>query len=1248
MKKIILGLLLFCNVVFAQQNYSKVLDLLLDNKREEARSLFDKQFANQKLNNIDLLFLDVLIDEELGESNFNETFLKNIEKLQNSQYYIAPFINSNIIFSNINEEGYNDLTFAKIDFLRKSEKFKKLPIVKYRAAVSAIKRKQPAEAISYYNDLHVIRQWDFCGVFENLNGSGLNTEYEPETYAKKDKLFDASSNGKVGWYTPKSYSNEVYHHFTNETEYGTGIIYAQTFINVPSDKNYLISFGTSSAIKVFVNDIEVAVKEETGKTNQDAFNVKVKLKKGINRLLFKVELYSSSNYFSGQIKNLDGTIATELNVSNQYQNYNTSTYEELEVEDVNLDYENYFEDLVKKNPNNNLYKYFLFQAYACNQKKELAHNVIEGLDVLYPKSSFISKLFIGYYTLDDEAQKTQEIIKNMEIYDKDYFLVTLNKLQDSEWLKTAQISELEQYRDKSKKYKSAYVAKMFDFIIASRKSDMDGMISIFENIYKETYNNDKFQLIIASLYKSIKNDKTKYLSIIEEILKTRDNIDALYALQEYYNDSNNKEEVKKIALSLIEREPSYNYLRNSLIDILIKDNQYDEALKLIDENLEYFPYSFNNFQKKAMVFSLMKNDKEAEKYYLKALSHNSSDTSLREKLYDLINTHNEIEDVETKDIYEIIKKRRNTQLKGDYGVTLLLDEYIVNVFPEGGRNSKIRFVYEITAENGIENLKEYSLNTYSVNLLKSEIVKKNGNLVPAEVGSDMLVFSKLEVGDVIYIEYEYTSNSYGRFYKDFEVSSVFNGSYPSMEAIFTIIHAPELKLYINYKNGDVPLVEKKTKNKVIKQWKKTNTPSIPILESFSHEYSDITNEVSVSTIKDWKEIANWYSDLVKKNIKFDKITSNTFNEIFPNGFQQFSENDKALKIYEYIENNITYSYLDFRQSGYVPQKPSKTITSKLGDCKDLSTLFVTLSEKAGLKANLVLVLTNDNGLKSLPLPSKDFNHCIVKVKIDNKDFFLEMTNKYLPFMAMPMSLYNANALVVSFDKNENESASLIKIPFSNVVKNIMNSKYTIEVNDDSKTFVNKHAFQGLSKGYYTELFSNATTEDMRKKEFEEYYNNRLNNLIVLEDSKLTSTSKYDPVVEFETKFKINERLQQLGSLKVVTIPFIEKVYTKDIISEATRNYPILYANYETAKEYNTEITLNIPEGKKFVEIPESKSFSYKNHQYSISYELPMPNQLVVKRKVTLDWEDIQTSEYTLYKKYVEDVLATEEQIAGYK
>jgi hypothetical protein len=43
-----------------------------------------------------------------------------------------------------------------------------------------------------------------------------------------------------------------------------------------------------------------------------------------------------------------------------------------------------------------------------------------------------------------------------------------------------------------------------------------------------------------------------------------------------------------------------------------------------------------------------------------------------------------------------------------------------------------------------------------------------------------------------------------------------------------------------------------------------------------------------------------------------------------------------------------------------------------------------------------------------------------------------------------------------------------------------------------------------------------------------------------------------------------------------------------------------------------------------------------------------PNVLKVTRDVTLDWNDIDTPEYLNYKKYVEDVIAAEEQIVGFK
>ena len=80
------------------------------------------------------------------------------------------------------------------------------------------------------------------------------------------------------------------------------------------------------------------------------------------------------------------------------------------------------------------------------------------------------------------------------------------------------------------------------------------------------------------------------------------------------------------------------------------------------------------------------------------------------------------------------------------------------------------------------------------------------------------------------------------------------------------------------------------------------------------------------SLNSWKDIANWYSDLVKKVAVSDKVTDKAFLEIFPNGNNGLSQYETAEKIYNYIEKNVKYSSVDFRQSGYIPQKPSKTLS----------------------------------------------------------------------------------------------------------------------------------------------------------------------------------------------------------------------------------------------------------------------------------------------------------------------------------
>lgn len=1249
MKKIILLFSLLLSVFsFAQNSEKKVWDLLLANKRTEARKLFDKDLKSQIDKNIDYLILDAILENESGKTEFDDSFVKKFSKFSESNYYYNALVKAPFLMDDILTLGFNDFTYKKIDFMSNEPYLKNNSRIIYTKATADRNRKNLDGFHEKINELNIITKWQFCGVFENLNDSGLDIEYEPEIYPKNDKLFDANSNGKVGWYISAIPHNEGYQMYENESEYGNGIIYAQTFIDNPEQKEVYFSFGSGSSIKLFLNDVELYSNNAIHQSDLEAFKLKVVLPKGTNRLLVKSSVTSDTDYFIFSVTDLEGKKIDNLTYQPTFKEYQKSTFEEINPIEFKNSQEEYISNKITKNPDNVLYKILLYETYMHNKKLELADDIIESLDLKYPNSSFIKINLANYFTLKGDEAKTQEIIKNLDLQDPNYYYNVLSKIEDDDWMRAASIEQIEKLRDVSKSYPTKTISNLLDFMIAARNSNVQAMIDRINEMIENSNNSEFYITSFAPLFDTLEKNKTKTISMLEDLYKVSENYRGYSQLINYYNAANRKEEVKMMALAQKNKYPHIIDLGIAYIDILIEEKKYDEALTEIDKCLAQFPYSFNLMQKKGMVYNSKSDLKQAEKYFRQSLSHYSSNSNLRKILYDITKIQDEIDLVKTKDVYKFIKEKRNSSLKSDYGVNVLLDEYIINVFPEGGRKYKVTMVYEITAENGIEELKEYSLNTYGISLLKSEIVKADGSVVPAENGGNQLVFTNLKVGDVIYIDYESHDNSTGRFYRDFNFSYAFNGTYPILESIFGIVYPNNISFDVDYSNGEVAMTTKKMGDKTYKCWKKTNTPALALLDSYSPEYADLRNVVRLGTIKSWKEIANWYADLVKKTLKSDKIITNTFNGIFPNGTSNLSQVEKATSIYKYIEDNITYSSLDFRQSGYVPQKPAKTITTKMGDCKDVSTLFVALADLAGLKSNLVLVLTSDNGLKTIKLPSVNFNHCIVKLDLDGKEHFIELTDKYLPFNAMPMSLVDASALVISFEKTDNEKAKLINIPVDNASKNVSSSKVEVMIGDASKEYKVTSKVNGFLKAYYNELFSNSITEDIRKKEFEDDYNSRLSSNILFQSAKVIVNDLYADEMVFQSEFSVPERLQSVGSLKIANIPFLDKVYTRNIIEENTRNYDIFYTKYENCKEYNSEIILNIPEGKKFSEIPETKSLNYKDHNYVISFELVKPNSLRINRKVTLPWKNISKEEYLEFKKYVEDVIEIEKQIVGFK
>src|SRR5690606_23856018 len=154
--------------------------------------------------------------------------------------------------------------------------------------------------------------------------------------------------------------------------------------------------------------------------------------------------------------------------------------------------------------------------------------------------------------------------------------------------------------------------------------------------------------------------------------------------------------------------------------------------------------------------------------------------------------------------YDFIKENRGKITTNNYGFNILLDDQNIEIFDEGGCQARYVFLYEITSNNGIETFKEYDLGlSGSYSILKSEIVKSDNRIVPAERRGSNLVFNDIAVGDVVYIDYEASQSTTGRFYKDFSDKFQFDSYHPVVESSLQIVIPEAKKLHYKTVNGEI-------------------------------------------------------------------------------------------------------------------------------------------------------------------------------------------------------------------------------------------------------------------------------------------------------------------------------------------------------------------------------------------------------------------------------------------------------------
>jgi tetratricopeptide (TPR) repeat protein len=303
-----------------------------------------------------------------------------------------------------------------------------------------------------------------------LQNPDLNATYKNKVQAK------------ITWFKPPVERLDKWFDFDQLFDTDNSLMYAQSFVNSPSDQTVYLRAGCSGSMKVWVND-QLVINESTERNcDLDIYTYKITLNKGYNRFLVQIgQSISGRANFMLRLTDDKATPIVGFSSTTQPQAYNKTT----KVEEKNLPFfaENFFEDLIKKDAKSVADYVLLASVFNRNDKTYEAKKAIRKAREIMPNSTLISR--INTEISIRESNRT-ELAKDAEFINSNdptsnfsltYQLTTAMSKQD--YVEAAKVIE------ESKKYFGVNQATdLGELLIYARQNQMDNLLKAVDKVYK--------------------------------------------------------------------------------------------------------------------------------------------------------------------------------------------------------------------------------------------------------------------------------------------------------------------------------------------------------------------------------------------------------------------------------------------------------------------------------------------------------------------------------------------------------------------------------------------------------------------------------------------------------------------------------------------------------------------------------------------------------------------------------------------
>lgn len=1074
-----------------------------------------------------------------------------------------------------------------------------------------------------------------------------------------------------------------------------GVYYANSFFSIDEDDSCEIKVTRTYPIKIWLDDQLVYTDPEKINPVWDQEILKVKLKKGKHRLLIKYvngevqdrfdryrdsdwgesfNSYNSYDYLYGYLNYsyYDGAITAakkgvvvrltddkgkliSLKAVDNDENYSAKTHEiavdRLSVinyykNQIAIDSENWFnyyllieaynaygvlkgleKELVKvynADDNSVFFKYLLSKVYLYNGKREKSYEIMNHIDL--QKTPVFNVLYKGLQELDPENQPKMYLDRLMLMLD-----ITPSNIQLIMHL-------LDYYDEKGLDDEKKDFAKQVKEDFPQYKYQMDRYL---EDDHKPT----DYDIGTKEENKESQKWERKYRDKKGKTAKK--NIRSRYVKSDYehlikiYKNKDDVEEVLKLYDALITIEPHKSHYRKEKAEYLYNKDRLDEALVTMKEIIASKPYESNLYELIGDIYKDQKDNAKALEYYEKAKAvkggaggsisgswMNYGGTNLKEKIaqiegqkqfknkFDVPEFSDWLADTTWKEKYKneesVVLGFSNEVLMDDNGEAYLWGKILIQIVTEAGANSWTEHDF-------------YQFG--SLDYVK--VIKKDGAEVYPEHNGTYVVFKNLSAGDMIMLEGKVSwglSSERGNELTYFQ-RMMFHAPVHFAKVEVAVPQGTYLGHKV-YKLEDN--LQRTTKEGYdFYTWKYHNIPKVVDEEAILDE-TDTYAMIMVSTIKDWSPIVEWYKAKTYRKLESNYEIERILEKIISD---TMSENDKVVAIYNWITKEINYSFTRLLQSGFIPKSTEHTCSSKIGDCKDVATLMISMLRHEGIDAYYVLVKTNSYFHQEI-LPSIYFDHVITGVELDGKDWYFDLTTDFYPHYVTNENDAEAWAL-----KIKDGVTTCFQLPndYIDPKKNLVKHDMTCVLNKDKSMDMKvKSVHSGMRGGYIREVMHNKPRADF-KNEILDYMGKGVFGNLELIDFKFQNRDDITAPLISEYEFKAQDYSDDVLDIHFFKIPWMVAIEKHTAILSDERHNTLDVGEITNIAPVDQKMVISFPSTMKLRSIPKDIEVENEFGIYRLTFKR-VGKSLEIEKYQEFKQEQIGVEKFAEFKEYYQKIL----------